>query len=72
LLTQGLVRRVASQLDGRISHLFLTEDGVELYRQLIPEVEGIVLKAQTGLSSDKQEQLSQSLGDLMQVIPDLR
>jgi len=72
LLRLDLVRREASQLDGRISHLFLTENGMQLYRQLIPEVEGIVLRAQTGLSSLKQEQLSQSLGDLMEVIPDLR
>ncbi|MAY81801.1 MAG: hypothetical protein CL930_13610 [Deltaproteobacteria bacterium] len=72
LLTRGLVRREASQLDGRISHLFLTQKGVDLYRQLIPEVEGVVLNAQTGLSSEKQEQLSDSLADLMKVIPDLR
>ena len=72
LLTQGLVRREASQLDGRISHLFLTNKGVELYRQLIPKVEGIIRNAQTGLSSEKQEQLSDSLADLMKVIPDLR
>lgn len=72
LLTMGLVRREASQLDGRISHLFLTESGVELYRTLIVEVEAIVLAAHTGLANDKQEQLSQSLSDLMKVIPDLR
>jgi hypothetical protein len=39
---------------------------------LIVEVEAIVLAAHTGLANDKQEQLSQSLSDLMKVIPDLR
>jgi len=72
LLTMDLVRREASQLDGRISHLFLTASGTELYRQLIPDVEAIVMRAHTGLSADKQEQLCGHLGDLMQVIPDLR
>lgn len=72
LLSMGLVRREASQLDGRISHLFLTTTGVELYRELIPEVEAIVLKADTGLSANKQRELSDHLGDLMEVIPDLR
>lgn len=72
LLNMGLVRREASQIDGRISHLFLTATGVDLYRKLIPEVEAIVLKADTGLSPNKQRQLSDHLGDLMEVIPDLR
>jgi ribosomal protein S18 len=39
---------------------------------LIPEVEAIVLKADTGLSANKQRELSDHLGDLMEVIPDLR
>ena len=72
MLTMGLIRRAASQFDGRISHLYLTDSGTELYRALIPEVEAIVLRAHTGLSSGKQTQLSQHLSDLLKVIPDLR
>ncbi len=72
LLSMGLLRREASQLDGRISHLFLTDDGIELYRGMFPEVEDIIRRAQDGLSSADQDQLSQHLGELMKVIPDLR
>ena len=72
LLTMGLLRREASQLDGRISHLFLTEAGIQLYRGMFPEIEDIIRRAQEGLSTAKQDQLSQHLGELMKVIPDLR
>ena len=72
LLNMGLLRREASQLDGRISHLFLTEAGVDLYRGMFPEIEDIIRRAQEGLSSAKQDQLSQHLSELMKVIPDLR
>ena len=72
LLSMGLLRREASQLDGRISHLFLTDAGIELYRGVLPQVEDIIHRAQDGLSSADQDQLSQHLGELMKVIPDLR
>ena len=72
LLTMGLIHRTASQRDGRISHLFLTDSGTDLYRALIPEVEAIVLRAHTGLSTGKQAQLCEHLSDLLSVIPDLR
>lgn len=72
LLAMSLVRREASQLDGRVSHLFLTKEGRRLYQLLLPDVESIVLRSHTGLSSDKQEQLCEHLGDLLDVIPDLR
>ena len=72
LLTMGLIRREASQIDGRISHLYLTEPGRRLYQSLIPDVESIVLRSHTGLSAGKQQQLCEHLGDLLEVIPDLR
>ena len=72
LLAMGLLRREASQLDGRISHLFLTDAGVKRYRGMVPEVEDIIRRAHAGLSSADQDQLSQHLGKLMRVIPDFR
>ncbi|MGB0592573.1 MAG: MarR family winged helix-turn-helix transcriptional regulator [Myxococcota bacterium] len=72
LLAMGLVRREASQSDGRISHLHLTDAGVTLYHQLIPCVAAILERANIGLSSEAQRRLSEQLGELMRVIPDLR
>ena len=72
LLSMGLLRREASQLDGRISHLFLTDAGMQRYRGMFPEVEDIIRRAQEGLSSAEQDQLSQQLVELIKVIPDLR
>ena len=72
LLEMGFVRREASQSDGRISHLYLTDAGVTLYRQLIPRVAAILESANMGLSSEAQRRLSEQLGELMRVIPDLR
>ena len=48
LLAMSLVRREASQVDGRISHLFLTDQGSRLYQSLLPDVESIVLRSHTG------------------------
>lgn len=72
LLTMGLVLREASQSDGRISHLHLTEAGLALYRELIPQVTAIVGRADVELSAADQARLSEQLSALMQVIPDLR
>ena len=43
LLDLGLIRREASQLDGRLSHLFLTDAGADFYETLTPQVEAITL-----------------------------
>jgi DNA-binding MarR family transcriptional regulator len=72
LIEMGLVRRQASQSDGRLSHLYLTTLGADLYRELIPDVEAILQRADTALSHDEQERMRQSLRALMAVIPDLR
>ena len=72
LLLLGLVRREASQLDGRISHLYLTSAGMTLYRQLFPQVKAILQRADIGLSNDQQQLLGQQLQALIKVIPDLR
>ncbi len=72
LLELGLARREASQEDGRISHLYLTEKGRALYGTVVPQVEAILQRATENLSSAEQNRLSESLGALIKVIPDLR
>ena len=72
LLDMGLVRREASQSDGRISHLYLTDAGVRLYQTLIPEVEKVLTESDAQLKTIERERLSQYLGELIRVIPDFR
>jgi len=72
LLDSGLVRRVASQSDGRLSHLHLTSKGQKLYQKLKPLVEDIVVSAQACLDDADQKHLSELLRNLMEFIPDLR
>ena len=72
LLEMGLARRKASQLDGRISHLFLTKAGQTLYQELIPQVQAILTQVQSGLEKGEQEQLTLHLQALIDVVPDNR
>ena len=72
LLEQGLIYRTASQSDGRISHLHLTEAGVTLYGAVFPQVEAILTQANAHLSSAEQAHLSENLRKLLKVLPDLR
>ena len=72
LLEMGLVRRVASQLDGRISHLHLTQSGDALYHRLMPQVSEVLQLASTALSEDNQNQLGSDLSLLLQAFPDPR
>jgi DNA-binding MarR family transcriptional regulator len=72
LLIMGLVRREASQRDGRISHLHLTAEGLDLYQQIIPKVMAVLQVASTGLPQEAQAHLSEGLSLLMAALPDLR
>ena len=72
LLDRGLVRRQASQSDGRISHLHLTASGEQLYQEIKPQVQSVVTGAHHSLDDTEQRHLSKLLGELIQVIPDLR
>ena len=69
LLEMGYIRREASQSDGRISHLYLTKAGKQLYHNLIPDVEEILQRATGCLSIKEQKGLSQQLDALISVIP---
>ena len=72
LLELGLVRRQASQVDGRISHLHLTPSGHEMYHRLMPQVSEVIQLASTSLSEENQNQLSTDLNRILEALPDLR
>lgn len=72
LLEMGYLRREASQKDGRISHLYLTDDGSNMYQVLMPQVEAILKRASACMSEQEQNSLVQTLQSLASVIPDLR
>ncbi len=72
MLDKGLVERVASQSDGRISHLHLTVDGNQLYQMLIPQVADGLYIEQNVLSTARLNQLNQDMSDLIKALPDLR
>lgn len=64
LLEAGLVRREASQADGRVSHLFLTGPGQALYSRLLPPVEEISSEARKLLGDDTEIAFSETLQEL--------
>lgn len=72
LLEAGLVVRQASQDDGRVSHLFLTDKGQALYQDLVPRIESVPLDASAALSEQEQEMLRDLLARLMREVPDAR
>jgi DNA-binding MarR family transcriptional regulator len=72
LLEMGLVRREASQSDGRISHLHLTPEGDTLYQTLIPQIAAVLQLGATGLADTALAQLSQDLKHLIATLPDSR
>ena len=72
LLDRGLVHREASQSDGRISHLHLTDLGRKLYKQIKPPVEEIVVGAEACLNDADQARLTELLRELIDFIPDQR
>ena len=72
LLDLDLLRRQASQTDGRLSHLFLTEAGDALYKTLAPQVEAIAQGVADTLDAAEQQQLTDTLRELVRIIPDLR
>ena len=64
LLEAGLVRREASQADGRVSHLFLTGPGQALYSRLLPPVEEISSEARKLLGDETEITFSETLQEL--------
>lgn len=72
LLEAGLLIRKASQDDGRVSHLFLTEKGDALYQQLLPRIEAVPAGAGSDLDPDEQGLLREMLDRLIAGVPDGR
>ena len=72
LLSLGYVRRQASDSDGRISHLYLTDTGHALYQSLIGEIDTVLDDADFQLSDETKSRFSAQLAELIRVIPDLR
>lgn len=68
LLVAGLVRREASQGDGRVSHLFLTRQGETLYQSLMPRVEAVSREVHAALSPDEQKRFGVLLGRLVSTL----
>ncbi|MBV72120.1 MAG: MarR family transcriptional regulator [Myxococcales bacterium] len=72
MLEKGLVERVASQSDGRVSHLHLTLDGDRLYQVLFPQIKAVLQMGNDVLSRERLTQLNHDLSELMEALPDLR
>ncbi len=68
LLSADLVRREASQGDGRVSHLFLTGRGAALYQSLMPRVEAVSQEIHAALSVEEQQQFGALLGRLVSTL----
>ncbi|WP_203291437.1 MarR family winged helix-turn-helix transcriptional regulator [Maricaulis parjimensis] len=70
LLSGGYLVREASQVDGRVSHLFLTEAGAALYSGLKPAVEAVPREANAHLSPAEQALFCARLKQLADALPD--
>lgn len=72
LLEMGLLHRVASQTDGRISHLHMTQRGKGVYQTILPQVLNILEGVGTQFDPNELERLCDQLKALLTVVPDLR
>ncbi len=70
LLSGGYLVREASQQDGRVSHLFLTRAGADLYASLKPSVEGVPRAANQHLGAREQAEFCALLKQLADALPD--
>jgi len=69
LLAEGLLYREASQADGRVSHLFLTDKGCALYDALRPHVEAVPGPANARLNPDERDTFCRLVRQLAHAIP---
>ena len=72
LIEMNLVRKEASQQDGRASHLFLTHDGESTYAEVMPKIIDGLADARTLLSASEAKDLTSMLTHLKDALPDLR
>lgn len=65
LLEMGLLTRVASQSDGRISHLYMTDQGQHLYSTILPQVRLEFHEDNAFMSEDSLASLGHQLRHLL-------
>jgi len=70
LLEAGLLVRRASQADGRVSHLYLTEKGKSVYESLREAVEVVPLAANRMMNSGEQEAFCRHVRRLANSVPE--
>lgn len=57
LVNEDILRREAAREDGRMSRLYLTAKGEEIYEQILPEVRILEARFLEGFSPDEQKSL---------------
>ena len=70
LLVMELIRREASQLDGRISHLHMTAFGQALYSEIMPKVRDVLQRADTHLNAAELKQMTSQLQAMIAAFPE--
>ena len=69
LLELGLIRREASQQDGRISHLHMTPQGERLYAEIMPKVRSAIQPADQHFSNQERVNLIAQLRKMIGNLP---
>lgn len=72
LLEMGLLRREASQKDGRVSHLYMTDLGATIYRRILPQLDENMAHVKAHFNAQELEALTRQLEGLLQVWPTIR
>ena len=70
LLEMGLLRREASQHDGRISHLHMTKQGQRKYSEIMPKVRDVLAQCCTQFHKEDLEKLTDLLNAMTMAFPD--
>jgi len=66
LVDKGILERKASQHDGRLSHLYLTQSGTEIYAGILTQIDQNGASGRAMLSPLDQEKLMHELNKLIE------
>ena len=69
LLKLGLIRREASQHDGRISHLHMTPLGDKLYAEIMPKVRAAIQPADQHFNNQERARIIAQLKKMIDNLP---
>lgn len=69
LVTQGYLKRQASDQDGRVSHLYMTVSGRETFTQIAMELEQTGATGETLLAKAKRDALLENLDHIIANFP---